>query len=200
MNCKHGYSTAVSALQTTPCFSRSWGPGIEDMAIHTTASSPVSDHTGEQLRTSWLLTQDLDPMSAALLRMPTLHILFFCTTATGKTHKSRIQLFSFNKHYHLNAYVFDYWPAEIYEEDSGPHYTAHRGQSGLPCALQPRRCPHFIMVHSSDSWACLPRATSTPRPWQDVCSAWLLSGGAEEGKRRLCERENTQQKKMKWSN
>lgn len=93
MNCKHAYSTVVSALQSTPCFPRSWGPGIEDMAIHTTASSPVSAHTGGQLRTSWLLTQDLDPMSAALLRIPTLHTLFFVPLLQGRHTRAEFSYF-----------------------------------------------------------------------------------------------------------
>lgn len=75
MNCKHGSSTAVSALEAH-LVSLGAGSQEEDMTIHTIA---VSDHTGEQLRSSWFLTQDLDPMSAALTRIPTLRFLFFCT-------------------------------------------------------------------------------------------------------------------------
>lgn len=48
MNCKHGSSTAVSALEAH-LVSLGAGSQEEDMTIHTIA---VSDHTGEQLRTS----------------------------------------------------------------------------------------------------------------------------------------------------
>lgn len=64
-----------------------------------------------------------------------------------------------------------------------------------------RRAPCTGVTNLSPGW----RGRGVPAPTaalQSACGHWPLLRGAEQGKRRLCEREreNTQQKRMKWSN